>query len=134
MPDRGMPMKNNGRFVFLGCVVVLFLSCTTMYLTAPTDLYKPLSENANVIGTVQVHFESVNPNQSFTVGEIKRLKPRMDEAAHAALLVAARREYDGLIDTGNISIGDISWFFVRQIGAGSSARFIYLASGKVVSP
>ena len=122
-------MKNGGRLVFLGGgLVALLLSCATMYLTAPTELYKPLSEDANVIGTVKVHFESVNPDQPFTAGELQRLKPRINMTAHAALLIAAGQEYNEAID-----VGDISWSFVRQIGTGSSARFIYLATGKVVS-
>jgi len=122
-------MKNGIRLVFLGGgLVALFLSCATMYLTSPTDLYKPLSENANVIGTVRVHFESVNPEQPFTAGELQRLKPRINKTAHTALLIVAKQEYNEAID-----IGDISWSFVRQVGTGSSARFIYLATGKIVS-
>jgi hypothetical protein len=106
-------------FIILILVLNLFVSCIGTPVT--TTPYRPLSglPNVEVIGTVQVNFDSLYmdnyPNTS-----------KLNETAYIALLETAKQEYSGIID-----IMDITWVPVRYNPEKSMHE--YSATGKVVS-
>jgi hypothetical protein len=97
----------------------LFVSCTSTPVTATS--YRPLSElsNVEVIGTVQINFDSVYMDISPYIS-------KLNETAYIMLLETAKQEYGGIID-----VMDITWVLIRYNPEKNMHE--YSANGKVVS-
>jgi len=111
--------------IISGLVFVLLIGLFVSCGSAPTlaSPYRPLSgiTNANVIGTIQVNFES-----PFYSGDgVKNQITSINETAYIALMEAAKKEY-----SGNIDIADITYVFN---GGSPIIKCQYSATGKVIS-
>lgn len=105
-------MKNFGlRITFSG--ILLFIFGSILFAQTPSKPYKPLSgiKNVEVIGTVQAIFQA--------------RRSLANEAAYVALLEAAKKEYRGTIDVGDIIV-------IRGKDVPGPRMFEFTASGKVV--
>ena len=104
--------------VAVALLVGLIVSCASP--PTVTKPYRPSSgiPNANVVGPVQVIFNSPNDSHWSRVQQ-------HNEEAYVSLLETARQEYDG-----NIDVVDIAWAYLQRDRQTKLHR--YSASGKVV--
>ena len=116
-------MKN----IFYGtCFVILtglFSSCAGSPASSP---YRPLSDlpAANVIGTVQTKFETLDS---------EHLKAKINETAYFNLMEIAREEYQGNIDVRDITWIHIGWNSGKHINE-FSARGTVISLGEFSNP
>jgi len=93
----------------------LLFSCVA---SPPVRLYNPLSElpDANVIGTIQVKFDTLHSEYYVT---------RINEIAYIYLMEAALNEYQGVIDVRDVTWSSFGWNSAKHLGE-------FSAAGKVV--
>ena len=104
--------------IFRGLTLVvagLLFSCVA---SPPVRLYNPLSElpDANVIGTIQVQFDTIHSEYYVT---------KINEIAYIYLMEAAFREYQGGIDVRDVTWSSFGWNSAKHAGE-------FSATGKVV--